>query len=131
MSQRRPVACRRARENRLSCRPGRCPGVNQASSLSTPSPGAGEPRDDPGFVDSGDVGGAVAVGVADLEIGPAEHVHQADQLDVGADLFAGVPDRGPRRATRPRPRRRPGHPSHRRGRQADQQHPACPVDGQD
>src|SRR5260370_32024237 len=46
-----------------------------------------------GFIDSGDVGGAVAVGVADLVIGPAEHVHQADQLDVGADLFAGLPDR--------------------------------------
>jgi hypothetical protein len=49
--------------------------------------------DDPGFIDSGDVGGVVAVGVADLVIGPAGRVRQAHQHDVGADLFAGFPDR--------------------------------------
>ena len=86
--------------------------------------------DDPGFIHSGDIGGPVVVGVADLEIGPAEHVHQADQLDIGADLFAGLPDRG-----------RGGRLAHVHGAaedtpaivmagMADQQHPACLVDGQ-
>jgi hypothetical protein len=89
------------------------------------------PCDDPGFIDGGDVGGAIAVGVADLVIGPAEHVHQADQPDVGADLFAGLPDR-----------RRGGRLARVHGTAedtppvvmadvADQQHAPCPVDGQD
>jgi hypothetical protein len=87
--------------------------------------------DDPGFIDRGDVGRAVAVGVADLVIGAAEHVDQADQMDVGADLLAGLPDRC-----------RGGRLAHVHGAAedappvvmagvADQQHPACPVDGQD
>ncbi len=93
--------------------------------------GCGGAVDDPGFINGGDVGGAVAVGVADLVIRAAEHVHQADQLDVGADLFAGLPDRG-----------RSGRLAHVRGDPedtptvvmagvADQQHPSCLVNGQD
>jgi len=55
--------------------------------------GAGEPaqlqawqlsRREPGEI------AELAVGVADLVIGPAEHVHQAHQPDVRADLFAGL-----------------------------------------
>lgn len=40
--------------------------------------------DDAGFVDRGDVGGAVAVGIPDLVTGATERVHQADQADVGS-----------------------------------------------
>ena len=87
--------------------------------------------DNPGFIDSGDVGGAVAVRVGDLVIGPAEHIHQADQLNVGADLFAGLPDRC-----------RGGRLAHVHGAaedtpaivmagMADQQNPTCLVDRQD
>jgi len=66
MNHRWPVACRRARENRLSCsrafsqfEPGRL------TELATT--GCWETADDPG-----DVAGAVALGVADLVLGPAE-----------------------------------------------------------
>ena len=37
--------------------------------------GSGGAVDDPGFVNRGDVGGAVAVGLADLVVRAAEHVH--------------------------------------------------------
>jgi hypothetical protein len=46
-----------------------------------------------GLVDSDDVRGAVAAGAAYLVAGPAGQVRQADRPDVGADLFAGLPDR--------------------------------------
>ena len=64
----------------------------QASSLSSPSPGCWGTCDDPGLVYSDDVCGAVAAGAADLVAGPAGQVRQADRPDVGADLFAGLPD---------------------------------------
>jgi len=48
--------------------------------------------DDPGFIDPGDIGGAVAVRVADLVVRAAEHVGQAHQLDE-ADVLCPVTEK--------------------------------------
>ena len=125
MNQRRPAACMRARENGLGCRPGCCPGVNQASSLSSPSPWCRGTCDDPGLVDGDDVRGAVAAGAADLVAGPAGQVRQADRPNAGADLFTGLPDRC-RGGWRPPPRRRRGYPGRRRGRHGGSAAPGLP-----
>jgi hypothetical protein len=87
--------------------------------------------DDPGLINGGDVGGTVAVRVADLILRAAEHVQQAHQLNAGPDLLAGLPDR-----------RRGGRLAHVNGAtedtppvamagMADQQHPPGLIDRQD
>jgi hypothetical protein len=70
-----------ARENWLSGRPGSCP-RGEPGELAEPAvTRCRGTADDPGFTDPGDIGGAVAVRVADLVVRAAEHVGQAHQLD--------------------------------------------------
>jgi len=84
-----------------------------------------------GLVDSDDVCGAVAAGAADLVAGPAGHVRQADRPDVGADLFAGLPDRC-RGGWLARVHGAAGDiPAVVVAGMAGRQHPACPAAGQD
>jgi hypothetical protein len=84
-----------------------------------------------GLVDSDDVCGAVAAGAADLVAGPAGHVRQADRPGVGADLFAGLPDRC-RGGWLARVHGAAGDiPAVVVAGMAGRQHPACPAAGQD
>jgi hypothetical protein len=127
MKHRRPVERRMARESRLGFRPGSCPGVEPGELAELAIAGCRGTADDPGFADSADVDGAVAAGVADLVAGAAGHVCQADQADVGASLFAGLPGRcrggriadvhGAARDT----------PAVVMAGQADQKHPSSPT----
>jgi hypothetical protein len=86
---------------------------------------------DAGLVNSVDVSDSVPVGVADLEVRPAEHVQQAHQLNVDPDLLAGLPDRrcGWRLAHVNRAAEET--PPVVMTCLADQQHPPCPIHRQD
>src|ERR1700732_2728741 len=56
---------------------------------------------DAGLINSGDIRDAVPVRVTDLVVRTAEHLQQAHQPDINADLLAGLPDRrGGRRLAR-------------------------------
>lgn len=99
--------------------------MNQAASLSSPSPGARGTADDPGFAGRGEASGGRRR-VADLVTGAAGHACQAGQAGIGADLFRGPPGLRPRRAARRRPRRRPARPAVVLAGVADQEHPSCP-----
>ena len=47
---------------------------------------------DAGLINTGDIRDTVAVRVTDLVVRPAEYVQQAHQLNIDADLLAGLPD---------------------------------------
>jgi hypothetical protein len=108
---------------------GQLSGVNQAASLSSPSPGARGTADDPGFAGRGEARGRRRV--ADLVTGAAGHACQAAQAGIGANLFRGPPGPRPRRAARRRPRRCPARPAVVMAGVADQEHPSCPAGRQD